>query len=72
MNLTDLAIDLRDIDQEKIRFATAPVVGTFDSPAGNAVQLDEAGCEQLFAAVREDRAEKWLNEHPQPDVASIS
>jgi LCP family protein required for cell wall assembly len=72
MNLTDLAIELKDIDQENIRFATVPVVGTFNTHAGSSVKLDMAACEQMFAAVRDDKAEEWLAANPQPDVASIS
>jgi len=71
MNLTQLAFEMKDIDQEAIKFATTPVVGTMTTAAGSSVQLDMAGAEELFTAVREDRAEEWLAAHPQPEVASI-
>jgi len=72
MNLTDLVFELKDMDQDNIRFATTPVVGTMTTAAGSSVKLDDAGCAELFAAVREDRAEAWLNAHPQPEIASIN
>jgi LCP family protein required for cell wall assembly len=71
MNLMGLALELRDIDQEAIKFATTPVIGTMDTPAGSSVKLDDAGAQELFAAVREDRTEAWLAANPQPEVAHI-
>lgn len=71
MNMTQLALDLKDIDQENIKFATTPVVGTINTPAGSSVELDMAAAQELFAAVREDRAMQWLAAHPQPEVASL-
>ncbi|WP_020524297.1 LCP family protein [Catelliglobosispora koreensis] len=71
MNLIDLASEMKDIDQEAIKFATTPVAGTMTTHAGSSVQLDMQAAQELFAAVREDRAEQWLAEHPQPEVASL-
>jgi len=71
MNLTDLAIELKDIDQDNIKFATVPITGTMTTHAGSSVGLDMKGCEELFQAVRDDKADEWLAAHPQPEVASL-
>jgi LCP family protein required for cell wall assembly len=71
MNLTQLALELKDIDQENIKFATTPITGTMTTDAGSSVGLDMKGCEELFAAVRDDKTDQWLAAHPQPDVASL-
>jgi LCP family protein required for cell wall assembly len=71
MNLTALAMELKDIDQDNIKFATTPIVGTMTTPAGSSVQLDMAGAADLFAAVRDDKTDEWLAAHPQPEVASL-
>lgn len=70
MNVRDLAFALKGIDPSEITFATVPYVGTMRTEVGSSVQLNTAGAEELFAAMREDRAEEWLAAHPQPDVAS--
>ncbi|WP_162907368.1 LCP family protein [Allorhizocola rhizosphaerae] len=71
MNLTQLALEMKDIDQEAIKFATTPVIGTMNTHAGSSVQLDMAGAQELFAAVRDDKTDEWLAAHPQPEVASL-
>jgi LCP family protein required for cell wall assembly len=70
MNLRDLAFSLKGIRPDQITFATAPYKGTMNTPAGSSVELDMAGCQQLFQAVLDDRTAEWLAAHPQPDVAS--
>ncbi len=71
MNMTQLALDLKDIDQENIKFATTPIVGTITTSVGSSVELDMAGAQELFSAVRDDKALEWLAAHPQPEVASL-
>jgi LCP family protein required for cell wall assembly len=71
LNIRDLVFALKDIDPDNIKFATTPVVGTMNTDAGSSVQLDAAGAEELFAAIREDRTDPWLAAHPQPEVPSI-
>jgi LCP family protein required for cell wall assembly len=71
MNLTQLALELKDIDQENIKFATTPITGTMTTDAGSSVGLDMPGCEELFAAVRDDKTDQWLAAHPQPEVATF-
>ncbi len=69
MNLRDLAFALKGISPDNIKFATAPAIGTMDTDAGSSVELDMAGVEELFKAVREDKADEWLAAHPQPDMS---
>ncbi|PZM94401.1 MAG: transcriptional regulator [Actinobacteria bacterium] len=71
MKLTSLALELRHIDIDNVKFATTPIIGTMQTPAGSSIQLDMEGVEELFTALREDRAEEWLAAHPQPEVASL-
>lgn len=71
MNLTELTLELKDIDQEHIKFATTPITGTMTTDAGSSVGLDMPGCEELFAAVRDDKTDQWLAAHPQPEVATL-
>jgi LCP family protein required for cell wall assembly len=71
MNLTQLALELKDIDQENIKFATTPITGTMTTEAGSSVGLDGPGCEELFQAVRDDQTDQWLTAHPQPEVATL-
>ncbi len=72
LNLRSLALAVKDISPDNVSFATVPFVGTMTTDAGSSVQLDMAGVEELFTAVREDRADQWLATHPQPDVASFT
>jgi LCP family protein required for cell wall assembly len=71
MNIRELAFALKGIDPKNIKFATVPVLGTMTTDAGSSVELDEAGAQELFAAIREDRTDAWLAAHPQPEVPSL-
>jgi LCP family protein required for cell wall assembly len=71
MNLTGLALELKDIDQDNIKFATVPITGTMTTNHGSSVGLDMPGCQELFQAVIDDQTEQWLAAHPQPEVASL-
>jgi LCP family protein required for cell wall assembly len=71
MNLRDLAFALKGISPDHIQFATAPATGLIDTTAGSSVQLDMAGVEELFKAVREDKTDEWLAAHPQPEIPTI-
>jgi LCP family protein required for cell wall assembly len=70
LNLRDLAFSLKGIDPGSIMFASAPHAGTMRTEAGSSVQLDEAGCAELFQAIRDDKTAEWLAKHPQSEVAS--
>jgi LCP family protein required for cell wall assembly len=72
LDLRDLVFALKGIDANNIRFATVPAVGTMNTDAGSSVELDMAGAQELFQAIRDDLAEQWLVAHPQPEVASIN
>jgi anionic cell wall polymer biosynthesis LytR-Cps2A-Psr (LCP) family protein len=71
MNITDLALQLKDIDSNNIKFATAPVARTdLQTSAGSSVELDSGGCAELFGAVRDDTIAQWLAGHPQKNPGS--
>jgi LCP family protein required for cell wall assembly len=71
VNLRDLAFALKGINPDNVKFATTPALGTMTTDAGSSVELDEAGLEALFTAVREDKTDEWLAANPQSDIASI-
>ncbi|WP_255542074.1 LCP family protein [Micromonospora sp. S-DT3-3-22] len=65
LDLTDLALALRHVRTERIRFVTVPVSDPgLDTPAGSAVLLDSQAAAELFTAVREDTVDRWLTDHP--------
>ena len=66
-NLRDLILALKNIKPDNIKFATTPYTGTFTSPAGSSVALDEAKAKALFEAVKNDKTTQWLQENPQKD-----
>ena len=68
MDLRTLAFALKGISPGNLQFATAPHKATGPTEVGSSVFLDEAGCQELFQALRDDRAEEWLAAHPQEDV----
>jgi LCP family protein required for cell wall assembly len=68
MDMRSLAFALKGIRPDDLNFATAPHTATGETAAGSSVFLDEAGCQELFRALREDRAEEWLAAHPQDEV----
>src|SRR5262249_36552584 len=70
MNLRDLAFSLKGIKPSNVQFATVPYVGTFNTPAGSSVKLDDAGCQELFKAILNDQTAQWLATHPQPKQAT--
>jgi LCP family protein required for cell wall assembly len=71
LNLRSLVLSLRGIKAENVTYATVPVAGLMTTEAGSSVQLDAAGADELWAAIREDRTDEWLATHPQPEVASF-
>jgi LCP family protein required for cell wall assembly len=70
MNLRDLAFSLKGIKPNNVQFATVPYIGTFATPAGSSVQLNQAADQQLFKAILDDKTAQWLAAHPQPKVAT--
>jgi anionic cell wall polymer biosynthesis LytR-Cps2A-Psr (LCP) family protein len=71
MNLMELALQVKDIDQDAIKFATTPIVGTMTTDAGSSVKLDDQAAQELFKAVIDDKTNEWLAAHPQPEVATL-
>jgi LCP family protein required for cell wall assembly len=71
MNLRDLVFALKGIKPDNVKFATAPAKGLISTSAGSSVELDMAGVEQLFKAIREDKTDEWLAAHPQADIPSM-
>jgi LCP family protein required for cell wall assembly len=69
-DLRTLAFALKGISPDHLNFATAPHASVGRTEAGSSVFLDEAGCRDLFRALREDRAEEWLAAHPQKEIPS--
>ncbi len=68
MDLRGLAFALKGISPDNIDFATLPHTGTGPTEAGSSVFLDEPGCEELFQAIRDDKAREWLAAHPQEEI----
>ena len=66
MNLTDLALAVRDIRPANITTATVPYTSAnLVTPAGVAVRLDDRLAPQMYAAIRDDTVDRWLAAHPQ-------
>ena len=66
LNLRSLALAVRDIDPDNVKYATVPYIGTMTTRAGSSVQLDMAGVAEL--SHRDSRGQgrtEWLAEHPQ-------
>jgi LCP family protein required for cell wall assembly len=64
LDVRDLAFTLRSIGAANVRFTVVPSVGTVPTELGPAVELDVAGAEELFTAVRDDTLDTWLAAHP--------
>ncbi|MEV0941715.1 LCP family protein [Micromonospora wenchangensis] len=65
LDLTELALALRHVRTERIRFVTVPVSDPgLDTPAGSAVLLDDQAAAELFTAVRGDTVDRWLTDNP--------
>lgn len=72
MKLQDLAMALKGISPDAIKFATTPYKNTFTLNATSYVRLDDAADQQLWQAIRTDNTDAWLAQHPQPDVPGWS
>ncbi|WP_434740482.1 LCP family protein [Micromonospora sp. SH-82] len=66
LDLTELALAVRRIRPESLRFVTVPVADpALHTPAGSAVKLDDRLAADLFTAVRDDTVDRWLAANPQ-------
>ena len=68
-DLRELVTEVKDLDPENVKFATTPWTRTMMTDAGSSVELDQAGAQELFQAVIEDRPLEWLAAHPQKPPA---
>ncbi|ASW54808.1 LCP family protein [Plantactinospora sp. KBS50] len=67
LDLARLALAVRRITPESLRFVTVPVADAdLSTPAGSAVLLDEQRSAALFAAIRGDRLDDWFATEPSP------
>lgn len=64
-NLRQLILDLKDLDPNRMSFATVPWTRTMTTDAGSSVELDMAAARELFEAVINDETAEWLAAHPQ-------
>jgi len=72
-DMARLALSMRNMRSADIRYATAPVAGLGWVGDQSIVRLDQRGNARLWRAVREDRAEAWLDRHSEvetPDVVN--
>jgi anionic cell wall polymer biosynthesis LytR-Cps2A-Psr (LCP) family protein len=66
LDLQRLALAVRNIRPGAVMGATVPhTSASLKTSAGSAVQLDEDTAAEMFAAVRNDTIDKWLNDHPE-------
>ncbi|MFD1859333.1 LytR family transcriptional regulator [Aeromicrobium camelliae] len=64
-DLRGLALSMRGVTTDSVRFLTAPVGSEEDHPAwGSIVRLDEAKMGQLFDAMRSDQMDAYIAQHP--------
>nr|WP_296074329.1 LCP family protein [uncultured Actinoplanes sp.] len=67
LDLQRLALAVRDIRPGALSYATVPFTSTdLKTPAGSAVRLDPARSAEMFAAIRDDTIDTWLDAHPAP------
>lgn len=65
-----LALSLRNTTSDDVTFLTAPVATTETIPVvGSIVRLDEAKCDELFTALREDRMDEYIAKYPDDQLA---
>jgi LCP family protein required for cell wall assembly len=72
MNLRDLAFALKGISPNEIKFATTPYKNAENLNGESVVRLDQAADQVLWQAIRDDKTDDWLAQHPQPDVPTWS
>lgn len=62
--MRSLLLDLRALDEDDLTFLTAPVAALGRVGAQSVVHLAEQANDTLWEAVREDRVDDWVAEHP--------
>jgi LCP family protein required for cell wall assembly len=63
-DMRDLAFSLRGLDAGDVDFLTVPLAGLGREGAQSVVYLDRANGATLWRAVRNDRVDTWVAEHP--------
>jgi LCP family protein required for cell wall assembly len=63
-DMRSLLLDLAALDEDDTTFLTAPVASLGRVGAQSVVHLDEAANRSLWEAVREDRVDEWIADHP--------
>ncbi|KAA1422776.1 LytR family transcriptional regulator [Mumia zhuanghuii] len=71
-DMRGLLISLRSLRAADVAFTTAPVRGTGREGAQSVVRLDRDKGRELWGAVREDRADEWVEAHGAGLPASVS
>jgi LCP family protein required for cell wall assembly len=67
LDLQTLALAVRDIRPGALSYATVPFTSTsLKTSAGSAVRLDPERSAEMFAAIRNDTIDTWLNANPTP------
>jgi len=69
-DMRGLALSLRGTSADDVTFLTMPVAGTSTDPTyGSVVDIDEAKAAELFAALRDDDVESYLEKYPDDVLA---
>jgi anionic cell wall polymer biosynthesis LytR-Cps2A-Psr (LCP) family protein len=75
-DIRGLALSLRGIDAQKVRFMTLPLLRYADIPGvGSSNIIDIQAAKRLWQAVLDDRVGRYLKDHPQdelPDPKDVS
>lgn len=70
MPVQRLAFTLRGLRPKDLTFMTLPIARNRDVPGVGAVMVPDAErCRELFAALRADRLDRYVREHPPNDVS---
>jgi hypothetical protein len=63
-SLLDMGLSFRNLRSDNLAFLTSPHNGTGQAGGQSVVFSDDAGAEQLYTAIREDRMAQWVTDHP--------
>nr|BFE63239.1 hypothetical protein GCM10020063_077650 [Dactylosporangium thailandense] len=71
IDLKTLATSVKNIRPDNVKFGTVPYSNPdLKTPAGSAVQLDEAQAKELFEAIRNDTMDAFFAAHPAPSATA--
>jgi LCP family protein required for cell wall assembly len=63
-SLLDMGWSFRNLRSDNLAFLTSPHNGTGQAGGQSVVFSDDAGAEELYTAIREDRMAQWVADHP--------